>query len=305
MASFIMRSLGRGGIRGLPSLPRAVVSARASVCRSLSGGPHAALEAATHSGLSRSVRDARSIFSASVLGGVFLSFSGMLYCHVTGGSPGLKASNPGLHALVGGLVFPTGLSMIVLTGGDLLTSNFYYQSFPIFAQPSLAVAHLRNAARVLAVSTAGNAVSSILAASAVSTFIFPPHSAAADAAARLCERKLQQGTTAVFVKAIAANFLVCTAVFMALTSATPAGKIAALWGPITCFVTLGLEHSVANMFLLPFGFFSGADVSGAAILTDNLIPVIVGNGVGAVVFARLKLSPASMRGLRDKFKLTE
>jgi formate/nitrite transporter len=261
------------------------------------------MEAATHSGLSRSLRDVQSLFSASFLGGVFLSFSGMLYCHVTGGSPGLKASNPGLHSLVGGLVFPTGLSMIVLTGGDLLTSNFYYQSFPIFAQPAHAAEHLRTAARVLVVSTAGNAASSFLAAAAVSSFIFPPNTVAADAAARLCERKLGQGMPTVFAKAIAANFLVCTAVFMALTSATPAGKIAALWGPITCFVTLGLEHSVANMFLLPFGYLSGADVSAAAIFTDNLIPVIIGNGVGAVAFARLKLSPSAMRGLRDKFNI--
>ena len=32
-----------------------------------------------------------------------------------------------------------------------------------------------------------------------------------------------------------------------------AGKMAALWIPITAFVALGLEHCVANMFLVPLG----------------------------------------------------
>lgn len=47
----------------------------------------------------------------------------------------------------------------------------------------------------------------------------------------------------------------------------------AIWFPISAFVTLGLEHSVANMFIIPAGIFAGANVSWSAFLCDNLLPV--------------------------------
>ena len=40
-----------------------------------------------------------------------LSFGGLLNLVITGGSPGLVASNPGLVKVLGGGVFPVGLVM--------------------------------------------------------------------------------------------------------------------------------------------------------------------------------------------------
>ena len=37
------------------------------------------------------------------------------------------------------------------------------------------------------------------------------------------------------------------------------GKLAGLWMPVTMFVALGLEHSVANMYFLPLGMMTGAE----------------------------------------------
>ncbi len=48
-----------------------------------------------------------------VLAGVMLSFGGLLSEIVSGGSPGLTQSNPGLVKILGGLVFPVGLAMYV------------------------------------------------------------------------------------------------------------------------------------------------------------------------------------------------
>ena len=31
------------------------------------------------------------------------------------------------------------------------------------------------------------------------------------------------------------------------------GKMVAIWFPISAFIALGLEHSVANMFIIPLG----------------------------------------------------
>ena len=61
------------------------------------------------------------------------------------------------------------------------------------------------------------------------------------------------------------------------------GKFVAIWLPISAFVALGLEHSVANMFIIPLGIFSGAAVSWKAFFLANLLPVTLGNIVGGAV----------------------
>jgi len=92
----------------------------------------------------------------------------------------------------------------------------------------------------------------------------------------------------VFVKGIGANWLVNVAIYMQLTSRSAGGKIAALWLPITTFVALGLEHAVANMFLIPFGMLVGAtELHGVGVydlLAGNMLPCVLGNFVGATVF---------------------
>lgn len=56
--------------------------------------------------------------------------------------------------------------------------------------------------------------------------------------------------------------------------------------PISAFVTLGFEHSVANMFFLPLGVLAGppADAGGIA---GNLIAVTAGNIVGGAGFVSI------------------
>jgi formate transporter len=58
---------------------------------------------------------------------------------------------------------------------------------------------------------------------------------------------------------------------------------AAVWFPISAFVALGLEHSVANMFILPLGILRGAPISVVDMIMKNLIPVTLGNIVGGAL----------------------
>jgi formate/nitrite transporter FocA (FNT family) len=55
--------------------------------------------------------------------------------------------------------------------------------------------------------------------------------------------------------------------------------------PIAAFVAAGFEHSVANMYFIPLGLFlaggdAPAELTWAAFLTKNMLPVTVGNLVG-------------------------
>ena len=80
-------------------------------------------------------------------------------------------------------------------------------------------------------------------------------------------------------------------VYMASMAKDVAGKMVAIWFPISAFVTLGLEHSVANMFIIPLGIFSGAAVSWKTFFMANLLPVTLGNIVGGAVVPCLCFPP--------------
>ena len=54
--------------------------------------------------------------------------------------------------------------------------------------------------------------------------------------------------------------------------------------PISAFITLGFEHSIANLYLVPVGLLAGATGSLGAAAT-NLIAVTLGNLVGGIVVA--------------------
>jgi len=96
-------------------------------------------------------------------------------------------------------------------------------------------------------------------------------------------------------RGIGCNWLVCLAVWMALSAKDIAGKVLAIFFPIMAFVALGYEHCVANMYFVPMGLFlKGTAAAGSAaglesltwarFIWANLIPVTLGNIVGGAVF---------------------
>ena len=75
------------------------------------------------------------------------------------------------------------------------------------------------------------------------------------------------------------NALVCLAIWLTVAARTAAGKILAILWPISAFVLLGLEHSVANMFFFPQAWAAGGPMDlGAA--ASNLVSVTLGNILG-------------------------
>ena len=65
------------------------------------------------------------------------------------------------------------------------------------------------------------------------------------------------------------------------------GKVLAIIFPISAFVALGFEHSVANMYLIPIAMLAGAEGVTAVGFLANLVPVTLGNIVGGGVFVAL------------------
>jgi formate/nitrite transporter FocA (FNT family) len=73
-------------------------------------------------------------------------------------------------------------------------------------------------------------------------------------------------------------------VYLCFSGRSVTDKILAILFPITAFVALGFEHSIANMFFIPLGIFYGAPVSWQQFLLVNLVPVTLGNIAGGSFF---------------------
>ena len=95
------------------------------------------------------------------------------------------------------------------------------------------------------------------------------------------------------------NALVCLAVWLTYSAHTTADRILAIVPPISAFVAIGFEHSIANLYFVPLGIFVAAfdpafvAARGLAVQADsltwtgfvlrNLVPVTLGNVVGGSV----------------------
>jgi formate/nitrite transporter FocA (FNT family) len=66
---------------------------------------------------------AAKIFRLGLISGAHIGFGAMLAMTVGGAIPGIQQANPGLAKLIYGAVFPLGLMMTSITGGELFTGN--------------------------------------------------------------------------------------------------------------------------------------------------------------------------------------
>ena len=84
--------------------------------------------------------------------------------------------------------------------------------------------------------------------------------------------------------AITDSIDMCLAVWLGLSANDVAGRLLGLFFPIMCFVAIGYEHSIANMFFIPLGMMHGASVTVSDFLLANLVPATLGNIAGGAVF---------------------
>lgn len=220
-------------------------------------------------------------FVLGILAGAYIALGGMLALVVGKGSPALAAANPGLAQLAAGAVFPLGLILVVLAGAELFTGNCAV----VFVGYLRRQVGLGQMLRNWAVVYGGNFVGAVLVAAGLAYGAGVIHGGTLGAAAAaVAEHKVSLGWGTLLLSGIGCNWLVCLAVWLALATDDLAGKMLGIWFPIMTFVTLGFEHSVANMFFIPLGMINGAAVDVGQFLLSNLLPVTLGNIVGGAIF---------------------
>lgn len=205
----------------------------------------------------------------------------------------LAASDFGLGKALAGVLFTTGLMLVVVAGGELFTGNSLMTAALLERRISLGSV-IRNWVLVYA----GNFVGSLLIAwMIVSSGQFNASEGnlggyTIKVAASKCGLNFSQA----LILGILCNVLVCLAVWMSYSARDITGKLFAMFFPIFLFVTSGFEHSVANMYYIPAGIMAAAnpkwlEMSGVSaqklanlnwtsFITNNLIPVTLGNIIG-------------------------
>lgn len=231
-------------------------------------------KAAAVLGAKKASLSVQKIFILSILSGIHIGFGAFLVLSVGAACPEIAKSNPGLQKiLMGAFGLPFGLMMTVVGGGELFTGNTAMITAAVLEDK----ASIKDLLKNWSVSYAGNLVGSLLMALLVflgGTLGVGP-AAAATAVSKTSLPFLQA-----FIRGMLCNWLVCMAVYMSAGASSLTSKMVAIFFPISAFIALGLEHSVANMFLIPLGILRGAGVSVSDFLLKNLLPVTLGNIVG-------------------------
>lgn len=241
------------------------------------------------------------LFLKAVLAGAMIAL---------GASAGNVAShaiaNVGLARLASAVVFPVGLMMIVLIGGELFTGDC------LMAMSCFTKKHsVCSVIRVLALVFAGNMLgASLVAYGAFLSGQFNYSAGLLGAySMKVALGKVNLSFSAALVSGILCNILVCAAIVMAGASKDVTGKLVAIFFVIMLFVTEGFEHCVANMYYITAGLIAShqpAYVQTAieelgltaeklqtlnlkTYLIDNLIPVTLGNIIGGAICLGLPL----------------
>jgi formate/nitrite transporter len=234
-------------------------------------------------GIAKALLPALETVTLAVLAGAFIAFGGMLYT--------LAITNSGLgfgpERLLGGAAFSLGLILVVIAGAELFTGN----NLIVMAWADRRItsrALLRNWVLVYF----GNLLGAVATALMVhgSGVLMAGDGAVGHTAEAIAMGKLNLPFHEAIIRGILCNVLVCLAVWMCFAAHSVTGKVLVIIFPISAFVALGFEHSVANMYLIPVGLLSSTTLAWDHALVgaiSNLFAVTLGNIIGGSVLVAL------------------
>jgi formate/nitrite transporter len=249
--------------------------------------PDQLIDAIVHSGVAKSNLTIPQMIARGTLAGAILGAATTVAL--------TAASQTGL-AIVGAVLFPVGFVIIILLGLELVTGSFALIPLAVLEGRTSVAKCVMNFAIVIASHLCGAALYAGLYAFVITYAGTDMSDPMVDSIIHLAEHKVlpyatigAAGIVVVVVKAMLCNWMVAIGTIIAYTSTSTSGKILAMWLPVTIFFSLGLEHAVVNMFVIPAGMLLGADISFGQWWGWNQGPVLLGNFLGAVLFTALPL----------------
>ena len=242
-------------------------------------------------GAAKAGRDALSLIVLGLLAGAFIAFGAVFMTVVMTGAGELPW---GVTRVLAGLVFSLGLILIIVGGAELFTGDSLM--IVAFASKRITLGALLRAWSLVYVGNISGAIGT-----AALVFLAGQHGfsdgAVGKAALAIASAKAALPTVQLFFLSVLGNVLVCLAVWMSFGARSAADKVIVIVPPIAAFVAAGFEHSIANLYLLPYGLAIKAwagpefwavigqnagsypDLTAASAL-HNIIVATIGNLVG-------------------------
>ncbi|KMY55302.1 formate/nitrite transporter [Bacillus sp. FJAT-27231] len=217
-----------------------------------------------------------SVLLLGFLGGAFISIGYLLDIRVVASLPHEWGS---FSAFLGAAIFPVGLMLILIAGGELLTGNMMAVSIACLAKRVHIAQLIKNWFWI----TLSNFIGALFVAYCFGHLAeLTTTGPYLDKTIATAQAKIEASPLAAICSAIGCNWLVGLAVWMSYGAEDIGGKILAIWFPIMAFVAIGFQHVVANMFVIPAAIFAGHFNWGDYFY--NFIFVFIGNAIGGSVF---------------------
>ncbi|WP_100331123.1 formate/nitrite transporter family protein [Bacillus xiapuensis] len=238
--------------------------------------PDKIAEVSINAGVSKANLSIANMLILGFLGGAFIALGFLLDIRVIGNLPAEWGS---LSNLLGGAVFPLGLILVVIAGGELVTGNMMSVSMALYARKISASQLARNWFWVTVANFFGAIFVAFFFGHIVGLTETGPY---LDKTVAIAQAKLDDSFFQTFISAIGCNWLVCLAVWLAYGADDMIGKIFGIWFPIMAFIAIGFQHVVANMFVIPAAIFAGHFTW--LEMVSNIVPAFLGNVVGGAIF---------------------
>ncbi len=216
----------------------------------------------------------------SVIAGFFIGF-GVILAFICAAP--VAAINPGIGKIVAGATFGIALSLVIIAGAELFTGY----NLLIFKGTLRGTITLSDSMLGWFWTYLGNLGGSMLfALMIVVTGIFAPDPWKSFLM-KVATYKSNAPWWELFFRGIFCNWLVCLAIWSSFRCTSDSGKLIMIWWCLFCFITTGMEHSVANMTILTLANLLPHDpaaISWGKMFGWNLVPVTLGNIVGGTFF---------------------
>lgn len=238
--------------------------------------PQQIAEVTVENGIKKAHNPLSAVLTLGFLGGAFIALGFLLDIRVIAGAPEEWGS---IANFIGAAVFPVGLILVLLAGGELLTGNM--MAVPLaFMNRKISIAEVLKNLVLITISNLAGALfvayffGHVVGLTADGVYL--------DKVVEMAGHKLEADFFPAFVSGIGCNWLVALAVWLSYGADNFSGKILGIWFPTMAFVAIGFQHVVANMFLIPAAIFEGHYSWSEYVM--NFIPVWLGNLTGGALF---------------------
>lgn len=237
----------------------------------------------------------KALLVMGFLAGAYIAFGGFLMTTVT--QDVAQYAGVGISKLLGGIAFALGLMLVIVGGAELFTGNCL---MPIGMLSGCA--SFWGVIKNWTVVYIANFIGSIFMAWMIYHTGLATGATGVNAI-KIAVAKVNLPVAQMVFRGVLCNWLVVLAVWMSFSAMDITGKYICCLIPVSAFVIMGFEHSIANMYFIALGILikggDAATVKLAAVAPDklasltmsgywgNIIPVTIGNIIGGALFVAL------------------